>query len=254
LRAKEGDLGLARVPTVRLMELTEGIGVDRHQFTDLFKVTSAPARYPIVYSGKESVRTSMLVTPNAFAEPTDVQAAQRAWGSYSSRLLLPDRLRLNHAHVLALYSQQPTMSNMFYSARLQASELQEVQEKALALWLNTSWGILTFLLDREETEGAWVQMKIGHWRLHKVIDVRAISADALSRLAKAFDQVARKQPRRLPDQFAPGNVDPVRLEIDLLFLKALQPELAEDRARKDLESLYERLHIALSRWFGRALS
>ena len=38
--------------------------------------------------------------------------------------------------------------------------------KALTLWINTIWGILTVLASRQETRGRWIRLKMSHWKFY----------------------------------------------------------------------------------------
>ena len=71
-------------------------------------------------------------------------------------------------------------------------------EKALAVWLNSSPGLLTILARRTSTEGGWVAMKKGDLEELTVLDVRAISSPQLKRLERLFDKVAHEEFERLP--------------------------------------------------------
>ena len=62
-------------------------------------------------------------------------------------------------------------------------EHRGLAEKALVLWLNSTWGILSLLVNRQETEGPWTRLKVGQWRLLPVLDVASLDAGTLR---KAF--------------------------------------------------------------------
>jgi len=64
--------------------------------------------------------------------------AQTLFKEYSSTLLIPDRVRLNTAHVTSIFIFEPVLSNIFYSVKLKRTS--ENRAKALCLWLNTTWG------------------------------------------------------------------------------------------------------------------
>ena len=124
----------------------------------------------------------------------------------------------------------------------------EAAEKALALWLNTVWGVLAILANRQETRGRWASLKIAQWRLLPVLDVSRVDCDTLNRLAQVFDSHAAKPLKRLPQQFNPESPDPSRLSIDLGFLQAVDPSLDEREARRALLEVYRRLNLTLKTW------
>ena len=238
-----------RVPLTRFTYLIDRLGVSSPQFHSCFKVVEGPTEYPVLYSGTEGVRLRILVEPNAYAVPR-APCAGELYSRYSSRLLLPDRVWWDTAHAVVLYSTRPTVSNVFYSARLRGGE---AFEKVTALYLNTTWGLLTVLFSREETRGRWTRLKVGHWRLLRVLDVGRLGGEVVARLVELFDRVSAKPLRRVAEQYNPGDPDPTRLEVDLDFLRALEPGLDSGRAEEGLLKLYRRVHRALSLWFGARL-
>ncbi|MEM4570078.1 MAG: hypothetical protein QXE66_02075 [Desulfurococcaceae archaeon] len=249
LGALRGDLGVMdiKVPVVRLNELVTSMGIDAHQFHDNFSYTNEVTSYPVIYGGKEEIREKMLVKPNAYAT-CKTNKAQKIYERFNGRVLLPDRIRLDTAHVVALFSETPVLSNIFYAVRLKKPE--EEAEKALVYWLNTTWGLLSVVASREETEGRWMRLKMAQWRMLPVLDVSKLDDKTLKRLSNAFDSLCTAKPKRIVKQFStdPEKVDPVRLGIDLEFLKALEPSIDESRAKEELYEIYKKIAVALKRW------
>lgn len=239
-----------QIPLTYLNNIIINIGIDAHQYHDNFKTVTTQTPYPVIHGGEESLRTSMLVKPNAFAYPKTDKAKQ-IFEKHASRVLVPDRIWWDTAHVIALYCTEPVISNIFYAVKLKVpDEVREYAEKALVLWLNTTWGMLTVLLSREETRGRWTRLKMGQWRLLKVLDVSVLSLDMLKMLAKVFDAYADKVLRRIPEQFNPQNPDSIRLAIDKSFIKAFNSSI-DDRILEDrLKEFYKCIHISLQQWIG----
>jgi hypothetical protein len=236
------------VPLTWFNNLIDSMGIDAHQFHDHFKRVGTETSYPIVYGGKEETRIKMSVRFNAYAYPR-TDRAKSIFGSYSGRVLVPDRIWWDTAHVIALYSREPLLSNIFYAIKLKGAEnTRECAEKALVLWLNTTWGLLTVLINRQETRGRWTRLKMAQWRLLQVLDVMSLDSDTLKRLADIFDKYAEKPLRRIPEQFSPEDPDPVRLGIDKDFIKVLNPSIDEKRLEKDLRELYKHIDMALRLW------
>jgi hypothetical protein len=112
--------------------------------------------------------------------------------------------------------------------------------------LNTTWGILSILANRSETEGVWISLKITHWKLQPVLDITRLSEEQVAKLAEVFDRYCNETPRRLPEQFEPNNIDPVRKKIDTEFLNALNIKFEE----KELLELYSLMYHNLKAWIG----
>ncbi len=240
-----GSLFGASVPVVRLGRIAT-IGVDRHQFHDAFKKVGGnpPGSYPCVYGGGEERRTRMLVSPNARIVPRSARGDE-LFRTFSSNLLVPDRVRLDTAHVIALYSTEPVLSNIFYAVRLRGSD-DRARLKALCAWLNSTWGVLSALAYREETEGAWISLKMTHWRLLPVLDVASLPGERVEELAEAFERFKLIGLRRLPEQYSGQQRE--RLELDTAVLEALEPGLSE---KVRLAELYRWMGEALKMWIGR---
>ena len=135
--------------------------------------------------------------------------------------------------------------NIFYVVRLENENKERL--KALCLWLNTTWGILTVLSSREETHGGFISLNQSHWRLLPVLDIDSLGEDKVKALAAVFDEFKDKEPARIPDQYGlHGELDKIRIELDLAFLKALGIEAKEE----NLTSLYHEIAAALGQWMG----
>ncbi|MCC6014336.1 MAG: hypothetical protein LM564_01360 [Desulfurococcaceae archaeon] len=249
---ESGELPYAgvRVPLAWFNDLVAAIGVDSKQYRDHFSPTKAATPYPVVHGGGEAVRLRMAVRPNAYAHPRTSRAGE-VFGKYSGRVLVPDRIWWDTAHVVSIYSREPVLSNIFYVVRLRVPEsIRDYAEKALTLWLNTTWGLLTVLVSREETRGRWTRLKKAHWRLLKVLDVASLDAATLRRLVEVFDRYAEETPRRIPEQFNPENPDPVRLGIDRDFVKAVDPSVDGKKLEEGLLELYRHVDTAFKLWVG----
>lgn len=243
--ALEGRIFNSMIPMIELGRIAE-LGIDAHQFHGCFEVIGrrAPDLLPIVHGGEEEHRMRMAINPNAYAEPKE-DKCREVYRRYASRLLVPDRIWVDTAHVIALYSSQPVLSNIFYAVKLRGYENDENRHKALALWLNTTWGILTILANRSETRGMWIRLKLTHWRLQPVLNVAKLGESVVKRLAEVFDRHSNKVPGRIPEQFG-AKPSVARVEIDRDFLEALGIR-ASDR---ELMELYNSLGESLRTWRG----
>jgi hypothetical protein len=239
-----------QIPLTYLNEIIASIGIDAHQYHDNFRTVTTQTPYPVVHGGDESVRTSMLVKPNAFAHPK-TNKASKIYKNNASKVLVPDRIWWDTAHVIALYSMEPVISNIFYAVRLRVLDsAREYAEKAFVLWLNTTWGILTVLFSREETRGRWTGLKMGQWRLLKVPNMTTLDSNILKKLASIFDVYASSALRRIPEQFDPRNPDPTRLAIDKSFVKVFNSSVSDEVLEEKLRDLYKLVHISLQQWIG----
>lgn len=250
-----GSLFGAKIPLARLGDIAT-IGIDRHQFHDAFEAVSGcpPGSFPAVYGGEEEVRQRMFIEPNARILAKTVKTkkgeerrpGEELFKKFSSNLLIPDRIRVDTAHVTAIYCSEPVLANIFNAVRLKLNDNAENRLKALCVWLNTTWGILSILANRSETGGVWIRLAMTHWRLQPVLDVTGLDEEKVAALAAVFDKYSRRDLRRLPEQFNPANIDPVRRSIDEEFLKALGVDFEDEK----LIELYGLIHRSLVAWIG----
>ena len=112
----------------------------------------------------------------------------------AARLLVAERLWLETTRVVAMWSEKEVLSNVWWEIRVEDA----LAEKALALWLNSSLGILTILAHRTSTRGGWVGMKKADLEEMPVVDTRNLSSEQLIGLADLFDEMAEAEFERLP--------------------------------------------------------
>lgn len=235
----------AKIPITRLNNLISSIGIDAHQFHDEFTITSkkVPGSTKILLGGEEAHRLKMVISPSDYALPTT--KGESLYREKAGTLLLPDRIRLTTAHILSMISDEPILSNIFYTIKLRGETKNKL--KALCTYINTSWGILSVLANREETEGAWIRLKMSQWRLLPVLDISELSKSKINKLAKLFDKFSNKELKRIPEQYGTrGEIDILRIQLDLEFLKALGISGKEN----DLIPLYEDIGSSLKQWIG----
>ena len=93
-----------------------------------------------------------------------------------------------------MWSEKEVLSNVWWPVRVEDLEA----EKALALWLNSSPGILSILAYRTSTEGGWVGMKKADLEELPVLDTRSLAPAQLKGFSDLFDEVADTEFERLP--------------------------------------------------------
>jgi hypothetical protein len=196
---------------------------------------------PMICGGGEKVANRMLIQPNAYVPDMDNSKARRI-KSLRTRFFLPNRIRWNTFHTIALRSTEPAISNVYFMVRM---NLTEEQEKALALWLNSFWGILTVFAFMEITEEAFTSLNIAQWRILPVLNVKELDEGTVKCLAKAFDKYANANFGRLTEQFERGT----RTDMDVDVIKCLSTSpISADKEgtlRSELKELYAQFSAAL---------
>ncbi|MEM1985454.1 MAG: hypothetical protein QXQ24_01800 [Nitrososphaeria archaeon] len=249
-----GSIFGVSIPMIKLGEIAT-VGIDRHQFHDIFNVVlkNLSTAYPVIYGGEEKIRMKILTEPNSRVLPKNKKDKQgeiigeKLFKNFSSKLLVPDRIRVNTTHALALYSIEPVLSNVFYAIKLKYhSNNVEEKLKTLCLWFNTTWGILSILANRSETEGGWINFKMTHWRLQPILDVSKLDENTIRKLALIFDKYCNKTLKRINEQFNPNKIDSTRLNLDKEFLATLGITVDDDK----IIELYKLIDENLKIWLG----
>lgn len=244
LKMGDGKLFGKTIPITKLGKIAD-LGIDRHQFNDMFVKTNnnVPGMVPVIIGGEEEKRSFLLIEDFVNAVPNNLHATN-TFASKSSILLVPDRIRLNTTHVIAMCAKNETLSNIFYAVRLNSRPTTK-KYKALCVWINSIFGLLLVLSNREETEGAWIGLKMSHWKLQRVLDITQLKPKTIDDLAKIFDKYSKRKFLRLPQQFEENNLDPERLSLDKDVVKVLKININD----KKLKELYKMFNQSLNRWF-----
>ena len=220
------------VPLCRLDDLG-GLGYDARDIFDAFEVDKTAATwspYPAFWNHEADKVQTIAQKPNAtLLARTEalpgrrLKSATAVWAK-SGKILLVSRLRTNTHRVVAVGLAKNAIGNTWWS--FDESALTKEQRKSLLLWLNSTVGILSYYGRRAITEGAWMQMKKPAWSSMPVLDVRNLSQANLTKLAAAYDEIAKKPLAPI----AQLHLDPVRQEIDAVFCKVLRlPDLGPVR-------------------------
>ncbi len=187
------------VPLCRLVHLGQ-VGPDRRDVWDGFERTDTVTAYPMIENHDTAQRKGLTATPDKYLAPLvkarpgrRLKSVEQLWEK-AGGLLVAERLRLDTARVVAIRSDARVLSNVWWPIRVE----NELMEKALAVWLNSSLGLLTILSHRTTTEGGWVAMKKGDLEELPVLDLRRIPAPQLQGMADLFDGLAEAEFERLP--------------------------------------------------------
>lgn len=176
------------------------IGPDRRDIMDGFEPTDAVTAYPMVEGNDTEQRLRMAAEPDRHLAPLArprpgrrLKPAAQLWAK-AGRLLVAERLWLNTARVVSMSLDAPVLSNVWWEIGTDS----RTTEKALAVWLNSSLGLLTLLAQRTSTRGGWVSLKKGEAEALPVLDVRALGEERREGLAGLFEAMAGEEFERLP--------------------------------------------------------
>ena len=91
-------------------------------------------------------------------------------------------------------SEASVLSNVWWPVRVEDVAV----EKALAIWLNSTLGLLTILAQRTSTRAGWVATKKADLEELPVLDPRRLAPAQLQSLSDLFDRLAEAEFERLP--------------------------------------------------------
>lgn len=198
------ERGQWKIPLTRLSDLGT-LGFDRRDIHDAFNVSTSRTSYPALWGHDADLLIAVAQDPNRFLRPLTTprenrphRDADRLWEA-AGRIMIAERLRLNTARVAAILLSEKGLSNVWWSFVLTDRRNEREREKAMALWLNSTLGLLILVGVREETEGAWVNYKKPVLALMPVLDVAGLEASGTEALASAYDELCNTSLLPLPE-------------------------------------------------------
>jgi hypothetical protein len=156
--------------------------------------------------------------------------------------MVAERVRLNTTPLVTLMCTQRVLSNVWWSVK----GPDTTAETLLALWLNSTPGLLLYLAELEVTEGGWVAMKKGPLESLAVLPPEKLQERQRKSLLDLFDQLHAQHFPLLKEQFREGKEGRgLRFQLDSELLTTL----AGRRIGKDeLSTLYSLLSQESEHW------
>ena len=194
-----GEESTASIPLSGLGELGQ-IGPDIRDVRDGFEPTDSVTAYPMVANHNTEKRKNLSTKPEKYLAPLveprpgrHLKPTNQLWPK-AGRLLVGARVWLKTVRIVAMRSDLSVLASMWWPVRIEDTSI----EKALAVWLNGSLGLLTLLAVRNTTRGSWVQLKKADLKVMPVLDPRRLAAPQLQELSRLFDSLATAEFERLP--------------------------------------------------------
>ncbi len=199
------------------------LGPDGRDIHDGFRLSKAKTAYAAFWGTDNQSIFTLSQEPNTYLSPLHRAKKGRPlrqvvdlWPQ-SGKILLGARLWLYTRRLWAVRLTEAVLSNVWWPLSLKAPFNQEVYEKALVVWGNSTLNLLILLALRQETRGAWVQFKKPVLGSMPVLDLSKLSENQLRILAAVYDEVADKPLLTFPEMAT----DPVRARIDAAVSQAL---------------------------------
>jgi len=198
----QGIVGDARLTT--LSKLRAEIGPDVRQIHSTYKVskTAAGSMYKTFWGYDSSITKTIAQKPNAYLEPKNARQARELWNR-CGKLLIAERAWLSTYTVLGIHLDECVLSNVWWPVKL-----DEDDAKILAVWMNSSFGIMLLLSIAEVTRGPWVKFKKEHLWEMPILDVNRVGRRAKASLLSLYDKkidskkICESELKALPEEFA----------------------------------------------------
>lgn len=171
--------------------------------------TGGPDGYDALWRNDTSATRVLAARPDFFSIPKSTERARRLAAKYwrqRGHLLVSADPRLTTMRVLAVHCDLPTLGSRWVPFTVRHGD-PEVWSKAMAVWLNSSLGILAVIAGATHHVGG--RPKISLDAMHSM-RAPVLDADAANSLAAVFDDLSRDEFRRIADS---GN-DSTRQALD----------------------------------------
>jgi hypothetical protein len=218
---------IGKVGTLKTVPLSEiaKLGPDGRDVYDAFAKTDSETPYHAVWGYISDVHSKILQSTNQDLAPLATALTGRnlrdphlLW-SRAGTLMLSKGLRLTTAGLVAVVVPSPALSNVWWPTRWISEDERErlVMERNLALWFNSTLGLLSMLMQRQETEGSWVKFPKGWYEELNVLNIRTLNNSQKKVLDDLWTQVHTKNVLPIPQM----ENDPIRKMIDDAFSNVL---------------------------------
>jgi hypothetical protein len=195
----QGIVSDVRLRLTTLSKLGAEIGPDRRQVHSTFNVskTDTESMYRTLWGYDSNIIKTIAQEANAYLEPKNAKQARNLWNK-SGKLLIVERAWLSTYPVLATYLNEAVLSNVWWPIKV-----DDDTAKILALWMNSTFGLILLSSVAEVTRGPWVDFKKEHLWEMPVLDIHNLSRKAKTGLLELFGEKASKSKlKALPEEFA----------------------------------------------------
>jgi len=149
------------------------------------------------------------------------------------------RFWLRTVGLVSVFSSKPLISNTMWTVKLQPSNNDAVSiSKIQSLWLNSTPGLLSTLSLRQDSKGAFVQLKKEYLPLIKLLHLAKLDEKQQTELMALFDRLKMQRVPSLPTQLEQAKEGKgFRYELDVAILKILNKRFNPDLLTKIYDNL-----------------
>jgi hypothetical protein len=218
-------LGIVGKMSLTKLGVLAELGPDGRDVKDAFDTTDSETSYKAFWGHKAKFMRTLKQNTNTHLSPLsrarpgrNLRDANLLW-SRSGSLMLPKEMWLPTNRLAAVTLQARALSNVWWPTRWRKGNdtTQRTMERNLAMWFNSTLGLFSLVMQREETRGAWSKFPKTWYEELEVLDFEKFSTDQLQMLDALWTSVAEKEFAPLPQMKS----DPVRKELDVNFAAIL---------------------------------
>lgn len=214
-----GHVNLVRLDRIAIL------GPDGRDIYDGFNESSSRSPYRALWGiDSNSVRNvnqrvNKYLIPLTRAKPgRSLRDANLLW-SRAGSLMLPKELRLTTNRLAAVTLTNEALSNVWWPTRWLGDNnmICRAMERRLALWFNSTLGLLSMLMNRQETFGSFVKFPKAWWEALPVLDLMQLNKSKLKALDKLWEEIENIEFQPFPSM----KNDSIRCHIDNVMSKVL---------------------------------
>jgi hypothetical protein len=207
------------------------LGPDGRDIYDGFSLADCETPYSAFWGHEAEESFQLSRTSNQYLNPLTeplpgrhLRDANLLW-SRAGTLMLPKELWLSTDRVAGVVLPSPALSNVWWPTRWLSEDQTErdAMERRLALWFNSTLGLFTLLMQRQETKGPWVKFPKAWYEQLQVLDLNSLSRGQKRALDELWTEVRDRQ--LLP--FPQLRNDVTRKRIDEVFSQVLEIPLLD---------------------------
>ncbi len=207
------------IPLVPLSNLSKGLGIDRKQIEQEFKLVHHNTPYPILWGHPESINTIEL-NRYQFASHKK-KRAELTYNRKKGNLLIAERIWTNTLSVISLFSRIPILATMFWEVQVGI-----IDAKILSMWFNTTFGFVLSLASSINNGGNWFNLKKNQLANLPTLDITMLTKRDKVRLINFFEKVKEDRFHNFHKEFELAFMGSgLRKELDDMFIKILGLEI-----------------------------
>lgn len=188
-----------KIPLTTLPNLGAEIGPDVRQIHSAFTVNKpiTHSLYKAFWGYDSSIIKTISQKPNVSLEPKNAEQAQKLWKK-RGKLLVVERGWLSTYTAVAIHLSEEVLSNVWWPIKV-----DDEIAKILAVWFNSTFGILLLLSIAEVTRGPWVKFKKELLSEMPILNVNMLESKDRENLLNLFDKkICNLEIKPLPEEFA----------------------------------------------------